>query len=607
MKKLAKQITALLVVIPITVSGCSRTNNNELGDRLSSINLFGNSNSNEDNSESSHKRNKKGTDFNNMSYTHTDMTEYNSLIDEISSLCNDSDNSNQVLKDFDSMYSIYNSMDTNCTLASIHNSLDVTDQYYIDEYNYSYETYMNMYNSLIDTATIIINSNCSDAAREYWGDELFESFSSATSNSEVSALLLKEKELLNQYTELIYNEDATSSNTNNNFDNDNNSNDNNINGHDNTPGILDNGSDDNISDYNDELKKKCELVGPIYIELINVRNSIAKAYNYKTYAEYSYVNTYYRDYTPTDVLNLCNSVKRKIVPLFSKIYSTRNQAGFDELDSYFSKVTDRKLLEMLSNYLGAFDESFVETFNYMKKYNLYDIEGRENKASGGFTTYINGYSSPFLFNNPDEDFYDLMSLEHEFGHFYEYYITSGNVAASTDISEIYSQALELMYTNHYSDMLSEKYVSSAIDYTIVQRLDTIIEGCLYDEFQQKVYSMENPTVEKINQLYCSLCKEYGLIDSNDPITEAYDWVEVTHNFTQPMYYISYAISAVPAFELWEISLKDFDKAADIYVNMVTQGSSLSYTELLEENNLLSPFNPTMLDNLESTLKKRYGL
>lgn len=59
MKKLAKQITALLVVIPITVSGCSRTNNNELGDRLSSINLFGNSNSNEDNSESSHKRNKK--------------------------------------------------------------------------------------------------------------------------------------------------------------------------------------------------------------------------------------------------------------------------------------------------------------------------------------------------------------------------------------------------------------------------------------------------------------------------------------------------------------------------------------------------------------------
>ena len=153
----------------------------------------------------------------------------------------------------------------------------------------------------------------------------------------------------------MYSDAATSSDTNNNTDSD--TNDNNINNHDNTPGILDNDSDDNLSDYNDELKKKCELVGPIYIELINVRNSIAKAYNYKTYAEYSYVNTYYRDYTPTDALNLCNSVKRKIVPLFSKIYSTRNQAGFDELDSYFSKVTDRKLLEMLSNYLGTFDES----------------------------------------------------------------------------------------------------------------------------------------------------------------------------------------------------------------------------------------------------------
>ena len=58
MKKLAKQITALLVVIPITVSGCSRTNNNEFGDRFSSINLFGYSIYYEDNSESSHKRNK---------------------------------------------------------------------------------------------------------------------------------------------------------------------------------------------------------------------------------------------------------------------------------------------------------------------------------------------------------------------------------------------------------------------------------------------------------------------------------------------------------------------------------------------------------------------
>ena len=116
MKKLAKQITALLVVIPITVSGCSRTNNNELGDRLSSINLFGHSNSNEDNSESSHKRNKKGTDFNNMSYTHTDMTEYNSLIDEISSLCNDSDNSNQVLKDFDSISNALQNDDIDFTL-----------------------------------------------------------------------------------------------------------------------------------------------------------------------------------------------------------------------------------------------------------------------------------------------------------------------------------------------------------------------------------------------------------------------------------------------------------------------------------------------------------
>lgn len=323
--------------------------------------------------------------------------------------------------------------------------------------------------------------------------------------------------------------------------------------------------------------------------------------------EYSYTNSYYRDYTPQDALEYCKDVKEKIVPLFDELYSDIDMDNLDALDRHFSKLSDKKQLNILGKYLERFDDTLVDAYNFMIKYDLYDIGESDTKVDGGYTVYIDGYSSPFIYNNPEEDFYDMMSLEHEFGHFYEYYITSGYAASSTDVSEIYSQALELMYTNFYSEEMSAKLATAAVDYTLMQRLDTIIEGCLFDEFQQIAYTMEDVTVEKLNSLYCELCKEYGLIEEDDESVELYDWVFVTHNYSQPMYYISYAISVAPAFELWEISLDDFDKAADIYKSMITEKESLTYTELLEKNGLKSPFDDDMLDELVDTLREYYNL
>ena len=71
----------------------------------------------------------------------------------------------------------------------------------------------------------------------------------------------------------------------------------------------------------------------------------------------------------------------------------------------------------------------------------------------------------------------------------------------------------------------------------------LITGCLYDELQQYVYAEEDLTLEKINQEYCRLCKEYGLIPADDERTELYSWYQVPHTFTSPCYYISYAVSA----------------------------------------------------------------
>lgn len=572
MKKFRTRLMAILLVFPLTITGCK---NNDSSNGRHDRTQIG--------SDSESKRSKKGTKFENMVYEHMELTDYYTLIDEITDLCKDEDNSDTVLKKFDKMYTLYTDMETNCTLASLHNSIDYSDSYYIDEYAYSYEAYLEMYDKLLETARIIGESNCSEAAREYWGDALYESFTRSSDNTAVNELFLKENELIKQYTDIMYGDDTIN-------------------------GLIDDVDLDEVEDYDNEYAKKInESVAPIYIELINVRNEIAKKYGYSSFVEYSYTNSYYRDYTPQDALEYCKDVKEKIVPLFDELYSDIDMDNLDALDRHFSKLSDKKQLNILGKYLERFDDTLVDAYNFMIKYDLYDIGESDTKVDGGYTVYIDGYSSPFIYNNPEEDFYDMMSLEHEFGHFYEYYITSGYAASSTDVSEIYSQALELMYTNFYSEEMSAKLATAAVDYTLMQRLDTIIEGCLFDEFQQRAYTMEDVTVEKLNSLYCELCKEYGLIEEDDESVELYDWVFVTHNYSQPMYYISYAISVAPAFELWEISLDDFDKAADIYKSMITEKESLTYTELLEKNGLKSPFDDDMLDELVDTLREYYNL
>lgn len=574
MKKFKTRLMAILLVFPLTITGC---NNNDSSNGRNDRTEIG--------ADSESKRSKKGTKFENMVYEHMELTDYYELIDSISDLCKDEEKSDEVLKKFDKMYTMYTNMGTNCTLASLYNSIDYSDQYYIDEYEYSYEAYLEMYDKLLETARVIADSACSDAAREYWGDALYNSFTMSTTDTVVKELLLKESELIKQYTDIMYGDEIA-----------------------NELAINDLEPDEKEEEYDEAyLKKMNEAVAPIYIELIKVRNDIAKRYGYSSYAEYSYANSYYRDYTPQDALEYSKNVKEKIVPLFKQLYLENEVDNFEALDRHFSKMSDDKQLNILGKYLERLDTTFVDAYNYMMKYDLYNISASDTKVAGGFTVYIDGYSSPFIYNKPEGDFYDMMSLEHEFGHFYEYYVTSGYANSSIDISEIYSQSLELIYTNFYAEEFSEKVAQSAVDYTLMQRLNTIIEGCLYDEFQQIVYAMEEPTVEKINKVCCELYKEYGLIASDDGAVEEYDWIMVTHNFSQPMYYISYAVSVAPAFELWKISMEDLDKAVDIYKNMINEKESLTYTELLEKNGLVSPFEDEMLDELADTLRKYYGI
>ena len=125
---------------------------------------------------------------------------------------------------------------------------------------------------------------------------------------------------------------------------------------------------------------------------------------------------------------------------------------------------------------------------------------------------------------------------------------------------------------------------------------SIIEGCLFDEFQR--YAYENPecTLEQLNSKYTQLCNEYGL-EYNTDVVYSYDWTDITHNFNSPMYYISYATSALSSLDLWIESINDRDEAVNTYKSLIACSSDTPYIESVESCGLRNIFDSGVVSEI----------
>ena len=161
---------------------------------------------------------------------------------------------------------------------------------------------------------------------------------------------------------------------------------------------------------------------------------------------------------------------------------------------------------------------------------------------------------------------------------------------SLDVAEICSQANELLFLPYFHRYNKLDTYNGIVKYQMIDALDSLVNGCLYDEFQQYVFSHDISTVEELNEAFCTSSRSYGIGDDYYFVDLGYVWVDVMHSFEAPMYYISYATSIVPSLEIMEISLEDREEAIRIYNDVVRSDPELSFSETLEEVGLGSPFD-----------------
>lgn len=329
-------------------------------------------------------------------------------------------------------------------------------------------------------------------------------------------------------------------------------------------------------------RERNRAAGEIFLQLVRVRTEIARENGYQSYADYAYQLLYDRDYTLEEIRSVRRAAKEYWVPLEAALADAVSPRELRAL-AVRTRENGDAILDAVQPYVGRVDPELAETFAFLRQYHLYDIAPSDSKLPVGYTVGLPSYGTAFIFNCPYGDYQDYATLIHEFGHFNEaFHSTEHDLWASfhIDVGEIHSQGLEVLFTAYADELFGPEGGRAFYWSTISNMVSSVLEGCMYDEFQEAVYDDPDLTLEEVNRLFRGISEEYGYVYGEDE-EESYFWVEIPHNFQSPMYYISYATSALSALDLWLRSLEDWDSAVDTYLELAAMGMRRPYRETVE--------------------------
>jgi len=531
-----------------------------------------------------------------MEYKHIDGEPILKEMEEIRELLSDGANAKKVEETFNKFAGQFLEIITMYQLVNIKTYQDVTDEDAAAEMEYTNELYMTVVDGLILLIQDILESPCDKFLRDQLTEEDIEYYTEYEAMTEEQlARSNQETALQNEYLSAAYQtytaeydgkegDDASLAEAL-------------------AAGEMDQETYTTVS--RQVAKNTNAALGDIYLRMVALRKEIAKSYDYDNYGDYAYTEVYDRDYTQEEIHSFHQAVKEYIVPLYDALYPLYYAESGDPVfeGDYAGDIA----LDMIEPYIQQLSSELTEAFTYMRSHGLYDSDYSDTKGDAGFTTILNTYGAPFYFNSPYGDLYDLTTAIHEFGHYNNFYWQPAgwnDSSKSIDIAEVHSQGLELLFTHFYADLFdSEESAVAVQDYLMLNLLyGAIINGCLHDELQQYVYATENVTLEQINQEYCRLCKEYGMIPEDDERTEMYSWYQIPHTFTSPCYYISYAVSAAGALAFWlDTQEDDYFSAVDNYLAFTALDATYGFQESFEELGMDSPIDPQYVEDLADAL------
>ncbi|WP_188540816.1 M3 family oligoendopeptidase [Paenibacillus segetis] len=362
----------------------------------------------------------------------------------------------------------------------------------------------------------------------------------------------------------------------------------------------------------------------IYDDLVKVRTKIAQKLGYSNFIEVGYARMLRTDYNAAMVANFRDQVHQYIVPVIAKLKERqRNRIGVDQFlyyDENFSFKSGNAVPKgdpdwIVANGAKMYAELSEETnefFSFMQNHELMDLESKQGKQFGGYCTFLFEQGAPFIFSNFNGTSADIDVLTHEAGHAFQAYESRNfqvpeYLFPSSDAAEIHSMSMEFftwpwmeLFFKEDADKYRFKHLASALTF--------IPYGVSVDEFQHFVYANPDITPAERKKAWRDIEKKYiptRNYAENDYLEQGAFWHKQSHIFTAPFYYIDYTLAQICAFQFWKKMHEDHTAAWAQYLHLCRQGGSLSFTELVKEAGLISPFEDgcvrSVIGSIESWL------
>ena len=348
----------------------------------------------------------------------------------------------------------------------------------------------------------------------------------------------------------------------------------------------------------------------LYGQIVQNLNQQAKVLGYKDYSELSYVRMNRIGYGAKEIKAFRDQVANDVVPLLQKVMAMRakrtgiEHPAFTDLPVMFKDGNPKPIpgykarMDAARTMYHELSPETAEFIDFMQDNELFDVESRPGKMSGGYMTSLPSYKAPFIFANWNNTSGDVDVLTHECGHAFEGYVAERDPKVPADLecpgmesAEIHSMAMEFL-TAPWHHLLFGKDTGK---YALLHAEDSFLflaYGCIVDEFQHRMYQNPDLTPDERNAVWLELEHKYRpWIDfDNLPFYgRGAGWQRQLHIYECPFYYIDYCLSTMAALQFFLLSLKDHKDAWERYLKLVRRAGLASYTELMQTAGLKVPF------------------
>lgn len=314
--------------------------------------------------------------------------------------------------------------------------------------------------------------------------------------------------------------------------------------------------DEQLDEYHDiaydedmDEDEKAERCAEIYLDLLS------------QYDAETFYDEYFRDYTGDEILELSKTIREEILPVSDDLLNAFFKCDGATDVIYKPKEFDDPF-EVIKEYAPKLSKEIGDAADVLVKNKLYTIASGDDCYDGSFTDNLPVSDSAHIYIYDDEDYNALLTPVHEFGHYYATFYDDIPTYLSTsnlDIAETQSQGFEFLFMQFYDDIYGDQAEAMKVVKTY-DMLYAVITGFFVGEFEYKVLKNKDTyTPEDVINCWDEIMGDY---------LPGVGFYEINHIFETPGYYISYGVSALAAFDIWEDCLYDPDAALEKYERVV---------------------------------------